>query len=178
MTTTLKNCILVISTVFLFGCSSSDDKANDNADCMKTITIPQYYFINNQSYSYETTQEVPCDFPEPTVPELIQAPELEGFTYEVLKFEFTPDTGNNTSRLQFEIKLNNPNANAVSGVPMLTMNADGLVTTASFSNYASVPCLEIAANSSCILTFDQESSLDLAVINSIQLLNVEYFLIN
>ena len=177
MKRTIKSSLLFLITIAIVSCSSSDDKA-DHSDCMKTITIPQYYFINNQSYSYETTQEVPCDFPEPTEPELIQAPELEGFTYEVLKFEFTPDTGNNTSRLQFEIKLNNPNAYAVSGVPLLTMNADGLVTTASFSNYASVPCLEIAANSSCILTFDQESSLDLAVINSIQLLNVEYFLIN
>lgn len=169
----LKNSLLLLTLIVLVGCASSDD-----SDCMKTITIPQYYFVNNQSYSYDITQEVPCDFPEPTVAELIEAPALENFSYEVIKFEFTPDTGNNTTRLEFEIKLNNPNDYAASGVPILTLNTDGLETTSSFSNNASVPCLEIAANSHCILTFNQENSLDLGLIDSIELVNVDYYLIN
>lgn len=169
----LKNSILLLTLTLLVGCASSDD-----SDCMKTITIPQNYFVNNQSYSYDITQEVPCDFPEPTVAKLIEAPALENFSYEVIKFEFTPDTGNNTTRLEFEIKLNNPNDYAASGVPILTLNTDGLETTSSFSNNASVPCLEIAANSHCILTFNQENSLDLGLIDSIELVNVDYYLIN
>ncbi|WP_298496130.1 hypothetical protein [uncultured Algibacter sp.] len=169
----LKNSLLLLTLIVLVGCASSDD-----SDCMKTITIPQYYFVNNQSYSYDITQEVPCDFPEPTVAELIEAPTLENFSYEIIKFEFTPDTGNNTTRLEFEIKLNNPNDYAVSGVPILTLNTDGLETTSSFSNNASVPCLEIAANSHCVLTFNQENSLDLGLIDSIELVNVGYYLIN
>ncbi|WP_345273140.1 hypothetical protein [Flaviramulus aquimarinus] len=152
--------------------------SNDDSDCMKTITIPQFYFINNQSYSYDITQEVPCDFPEPSEPELIEPPELENFSYEVLNFIFTSDTGNNTSRLQFEIKLNNPNDYSVSGVPILTINSDELEFSGSFSNNASISCFEINANSSCILTYDQEESLDLGIINSYELINVQYLLTN
>ncbi|MCA0152805.1 hypothetical protein [Winogradskyella vincentii] len=163
--------LLLITTLFL-GCPAEDD----DGDCMKTITIPQYYIVNNQTYSYNISQEVPCDFPEPTEPELIEPPTLENFSYEVLSFTFTPDTGNNTSRLQFEIMLNNPNAYAVNGVPILTINTDGLESSGSFSNNASMPCYQIGEDSSCILTYDQQSSLDLGIIESIELLNVEYFL--
>ena len=142
---------------------------------MKTIVIPQFYTVNNQSYSYDITQEVSCDTPEPTAPKQIEPPQLENFSYEVLKFEFTPDTGNNTSRLQFEIKINNSNDHAVSGVPVLTVDVDGLQQSASFSNYASIPCYEIAANSSCILTYDREESRDIAIVESFELLDVRYY---
>ncbi|NJY61935.1 hypothetical protein HC174_04080 [Salinimicrobium sp. CDJ15-81-2] len=170
----LKFPLLFLTAILLFGCSSSDSEE----DCMKTITIPQYYMVNNQSYSYNISQEVSCDTPEPTEPKLIAPPELEGFAHEVLKFEFTPDTGNNTSRLQFEIKLTNPNDYAVSGVPVLTVEVDGLRTKSSFSNNASVPCYEIAANSSCTLTYDQEESRDVVIIESYELIDVEYYVTN
>ena len=169
----IKVLLLSLTIVLLSGCKSSDDE-----DCTKTITIPQFYLVNNQSYSYNITQEVSCDFPESSVPELIKPPKLENFTYEVLNFTFTPDTGNNTSRLQFEIKLNNSNDYSTRGVPILTTNADGLESSGSFSNGASISCFEIDANSHCILTYDQESSLDLGIINSIQLINVQYLLTN
>lgn len=169
----IKVLLLFLIISLLSGCKSSDDE-----DCSKTITIPQFYFVNNQSYSYNITQEVPCDFPEPSVAELIEPPELENFTYEVLNFTFTPETGNNTSRLQFEIKLNNPNSYSVNGVPILTTNTDGLESSGSFSNDASIPCFEIGANSHCILTYDQQSTLDLGIINSIELIDVQYLLTN
>ena len=171
----LKKLILLFPVFLLFiGCPSDDDED----DCFKTITIPQFYFINNQSYSYETSMEVPCDFPEPSEPELIEPPVLANFSYEVLSFNFTPDTGNNTSRLQFEIKLLNGNSYAVKGIPVLTMNIDGFVSSGPYSNYASIPCHEIGANSECTLTVDVEESLDLGIINSIELVDVQYFLTN
>lgn len=167
----LKFPLLFITAIAVFSCSSNDDE-----DCMKTITIPQYYVVNNQSYSYDVTQEVPCDAPEPTEPKQIAPPKMENFSYEVRSWIFTPDTGNNTWRLQFEIEINNPNDYAVSGVPVLTVDIDGLQTTSSFSNNASVPCYEISANSGCVLTFDQEESLDVAQVESIELLKVQYYL--
>ena len=167
----LKYTFLLATAALLYNCSSNDE-------CTKTITIPQYYFVNNQSYSYSTTLEVPCDFPDPETPELIEPPLLENFSYEVLNFIFTPDTGNNTSRLQFEIKLNNLNDYEVEGIPILTVVIDGLEFSVSYSSNASIPCYSLDANSSCILTFDKESSLDLGLINSIELINVEYYLIN
>ena len=169
-----KYLFLAATILILFSCPSDDG----DDECTKTITIPQYYIVGNQTYDYETTMEVPCNFPDPGEPELIDPPALENFTYEVLNFNFTPDTGNNTNRLQFEIRLNNPNNYAVDGVPILTMNSDGIQYSGSFSNYASVPCYQIEANSSCTLTYDQEESLDLGLINSIELINVEYFLTN
>ncbi|MFD2517585.1 hypothetical protein [Salinimicrobium flavum] len=170
----LKFPVLFLTAVLLLGCSSNDT----DEECMKTITIPQYYYVNNQSYSYDISQEVSCDTPEPTESKLIEPPGLDDFSYEVLKFEFTPDTGNNTSRLQFEIKLNNPNDYPVSGVPVLTVDVDGLQTTSSFSKNASIPCYEIAANSSCILTYDQQESRDIVIIESYELVNVQYYITN
>ena len=163
--------LLFLILVLVSGCKSSDDE-----DCTKTITIPQFYIVNNQSYSYDITQEVPCNFPEPSVPQLIEPPELENFTYEIVNFTFIADTGNNTSRLQFEIKLNNPNDYSAKGVPILTINADGLESSRSFSNDASIPCFDISANSHCILAYDQESSLDSGLINSIELIDIKYLL--
>jgi hypothetical protein len=168
----LKFPLMCLTAVILLSCSSTDS----DEDCMKTITIPQFYYVNNQSYSYDVTKEVSCDTPEPTAPQEIEPPVLEDFSYEVLKFEFTPDTGNNTSRLQFEIKLNNPHNEPVSGVPVLTVEVDGLQTRGSFSQNASVPCYEIAANSSCILTYDQQESLDVVIIESYELIDVKYYL--
>lgn len=167
----LKFPFLLLITILTFGCSSDSDE-----DCMKTITIPQFYRVNNQSYSYNITQEVSCDTPEPTESKEIPPPELEGLSYEVLNWVFTPDTGNNTWRLQFEIKINNPNNYAVSGIPVLTVNIDGLQTTSSFSNNASIPCYEIAANSSCVLTYDQQESLGVVEVETFELLNVQYYL--
>ncbi len=162
--------IVLLLFIVLTNCDSKDD------DCLKTITIPQFYLINNQSYSYDITQEVPCDFPEPETSQEIEPPTLENFSFTVLKFIFTPDTGNNTSRLQFEIELNNPNEFSIEGVPVLNLMIDETNVTSSYSSDASVPCYSIAPNSSCILTYDTESSLDLGFINSIQFLTIEYYL--
>jgi hypothetical protein len=38
---------------------------------------------------------------------------IENVTYEVLIFEYTPDTGNNSSRFHYEIKYTNPNNVAI-----------------------------------------------------------------
>ena len=164
-------CFVVLSFT---ACSSSEDES----DCTKTITIPQFYFFNNQSYNYDISQEVSCNFPDAVSPELIEPPQLDNFTYTVVNFLFTPDTGNNTSRLQFEIELNNPNNYDVSGFPVLTISTDGLVSSGSFSNNASIPCYEINSNSNCNLVYDQQSSLDLGLISSVELIDVNYFLTN
>ena len=97
---------------------------------------------------------------------------LKDITYEVILFEFTPDTGNNTSRLKYQIKFNNLNDISINGFHKITLNIDGLVS----SNIASSssPCYEISANSSCTINFDEEESFDTGMINSIELVSVEY----
>ena len=97
---------------------------------------------------------------------------LKDITYEVILFEFTPDTGNNTSRLKYQINFNNLNDISINGFHKITLNIDGLVS----SNIASSssPCYEISANSSCTISFDEEESFDIGMINSIELVSVEY----
>ena len=97
---------------------------------------------------------------------------LKNITYDVVLFEFTPDTGNNTSRLKYEINLNNSNNVLVNGFYKITLNIDGLVSS-KIATSASV-CYEIGANSSCTIRFDEEESLNIGLINSIELVSVEY----
>ncbi len=164
----LKLPLLIFTTFLLFSCSSNND------DCTKTITVPKFYWMLNQVYNYNTTQEVPCDYIEPTDAKQIEPPALNGFTYEVISFVFTPNTGNNSSRLQYSIKLNNPNNYAVKGFAIITLNIDGFESTSSQLNR----CSRIEANSNCILTYDKETSLDLGMINSVKLIKVAYYLTN
>jgi hypothetical protein len=162
-----------IVVILMVSCSSDDD-------CTKTIVVQPEQVINTPTgsvYYPEVKQEVPCDAPEPdSGGEVSETGSLENFTYDVLSFNYTPDTGNNTSRLQFEIQLNNANNFPVEGVPVLTLLVDDLQISGSYSADASAPCYEIGANSSCVLVYDQEASLDQGAANSIELLSVEYYI--
>ncbi len=162
--------LLVLIAALFLGCPSDEDD-----DCLKTITIPQFYIVNNQTFSYDIKMEVPCDFEEPSQATQIEPPLLKNFSYEVLNFKYTPDTGNNTSRLQFEIKLINSNSFAAEGVPVLTINYDGLEVS---SNFEINTCGKLNANSSCIVSFDKQDSLDLGSVKTVNLVTVKYYLKN
>ncbi|WP_439129726.1 hypothetical protein [Polaribacter sp.] len=165
-TKTLKYLTILI---LLFSCSSEKD-------CAKTIIVQNEFIIsgaNGTTIIPEITQVVDCSFPEPDAPETIEElPKLSEFSYDVLEFKFTPDTGNNTNRLEYKIQLNNLSDKKIMGIPYITKNIDGLVSTEiNFGN-----CRELAANSSCIISFDKESSLDLGLIKQISIEKVEYFI--
>lgn len=166
--------LLMVST---FSSCSSDD----NEDCTKTITIPQVYFVNGQSYSYDIEQEVDCSLAEPEVPQTIEIPFLENFSFQLLNFEYIPDTGNNTSRLAFEITLSNNNDFSVNGFPYLTLESDGLTfSSASYAQDAINPCLSIEANSNCSFVYDNQFPIDplVGTANSIEFVNVEFIKTN
>lgn len=171
MTNFYKLIFSFIIVLIICSCSSNDN-------CVKTITIPQFYFINNQSYSYDITQEVSCDVQEVTEPLNIAPPKLKNFSYEILVFEYTSDTGNNTTRLQIEVKLINSNNFTVKGFPYFTIKTDDLVFSTNYYSLATTPCLELNANSNCVFNLDIEESLDLGMLNNPQLINVEYVLTN
>ncbi len=88
------------------------------------------------------------------------------------------NTGNNTNRLKFDIKLNNPNNFAINGFAYITVNIDGTVSSSGFLNGAISSCGQINANSSCIFSYDNESSLNLGLVQSVQLVDVKYYLTN
>lgn len=101
-----------------------------------------------------------------------QAIELEDIAIDIVSFEFTTDTGNNSSRLQYQIKFSNPNTINITGFYKITLNTDGLITNTLSSNRS--PCFSINANSQCTVNFDEEESFDIGMINSIVLISVEY----
>jgi hypothetical protein len=154
----------------IFGCST--DK-----DCVKTITIPAFNIQSPSGSSYypESTREVPCDY---EITPISEQKTLLNFSYEVLSYNYIPDTGKKTSRLQFEIKLNNPNDFSVKGFPVLTVNADGVESSGGFSNGAISNCSQIDAKASCIFTFDKEFSWEIGKTNSLKLVAVKYYLTN
>jgi hypothetical protein len=162
--------LLVIISTVLFCCSSTED-------CTKTIVIPSQTIITPSGGSFipERNEVVPCDYVVTPIQE--QMP-LENFSYEVLNFQFIQNTGNNTNRLKFDIKLNNLNDFEINGFAYITVNVDGTVSSSGFLNGASSSCSQINPNSSCIFSFDKESSLDLGLVQSVQLVDVKYYLAN
>ncbi|MBP1221566.1 hypothetical protein [Flavobacterium sp. 1355] len=82
---------------------------------------------------------------------------LKPVTYEVLLFEFTADTGNNSSRLHYEIKYTNPNDVAVKGTSSVTANYNGLILT---PIKRVPPYIEIGANSTYTEVYNVESPHD------------------
>lgn len=162
--------VTIATGAMILGCSPAEN-------CTKTITIPAQTIItpSGSSYTPAYSSVVPCDYVEKPIQE--QLP-LQNFTYEVINFVFTPNTGNNTNRLKFDIKLNNPNNFAVNGFAYFTVNADGTVSSSSYLNGAITVCSSINANSSCIFSYNKEASLNLGLIQSIQLVGVKYYLSN
>lgn len=172
MTKTGTSVLLLMLLIISSSCGSKDN------ECTKMMAIPHFYVENNQFKSYDVMEEVPCDFPEPE--EIQEGPQLKNFSYEVLYFTFIPDTGNNTSQLKFEIKLNNGNNYAAEGMPALTVRSEGMEGTRSYSNEATIPCHAIAANSSCVLTFNKEYPLDPNYLEPgfMELVAVKYYVSN
>jgi hypothetical protein len=104
--------------------------------------------------------------------------ELKSITYEVLLFEYIPDTGKNTSRLRYEIKFSNPNNVAVKGNYKITYDADGLILTPIRRVPNDNPYEKIEANSFYTASYDVETALNptLGTIKSIKFLSAEFVL--
>jgi hypothetical protein len=162
----IKTATVLTISLLITSCASSD--------CTKTITIPERTTQTQYGSSYIPAYdlEVPCDY---VITPVTEQPKLKEFSYEVLQFEFTPDTGRNTARLQYSIKLNNLSTQTVKGFPVLTTDADGVVILGS---YRTDSCAQLAANSSCIVSYDKEFALDLNVgfVKAVKLLKVEYYI--
>ena len=95
---------------------------------------------------------------------------------DLIYFEYTSDTGNNSSRLEYQFKFTNPNNFQVIGGAQITINTDGLETTTIGTN--SSPCYMIDANSECIYTFEAESSHDLGFADSVEFVSAYYNIVD
>ena len=103
---------------------------------------------------------------------------LKTITYEVLLFEYIPDTGKNTSRFRYEIKFSNPNNVDVKGNYKITYNADGLILTPIRRVPNDNPYEKIEAKSFYTASYDVETALNptLVTIKSIKFLSAEFVL--
>lgn len=167
-----------LKLIFLFSLLLAITSCSDEDDCAKNMIIQREFIIQSPSGEIkipEIRQFVDCSFPQPEIIDTQEElPKLEEFSFNVLEFTFTANTGNNTNRLKYRIELNNLSNKKVSGIPQISLNIDGLISTE--INYQT--CKELDANSSCIISLDKEESLDLGNTNSISLKNVSYLLIN
>jgi len=102
--------------------------------------------------------------------------ELLEVTTELIYFEYTPDTGNNTSKLEYQFIFSNPNAVEVTGGARITINSDGVESTTIGTD--SSQCYIIEANSDCIYTFEAESHHDLGIPNNVIFVSAFYNIIS
>lgn len=160
--------LFLVTLFFSFGCSQENG-------CIKRITVPDNIIKTSSGYTFEPSYfiDVPCDFDEET--EIKIAEVLKNFSYKVIRFNFTSDTGNNTSKLEFEVELKNNNNFSVDGLPIFTMKADDIDFTTNYTgNNGS--CTTIDANGTCTFTYSKEERLDVGIINSMELVSIKYLL--
>ena len=170
--TLFRKALLYFIFISIFSCSSSKE------DCEKTIIVQYGFTISSPSGTTiipEISQVVDCDFPEPDLAENIEElPKLEAFSYEVTELNVVPDTGNNTSRVSYKITITNSSNSNVKGIPYVTTRINNNSFTSSSANTSN--CLELQANSSCEITYDVESSLDLGSLTNFEIINVNYLI--
>lgn len=160
----LQSILLASACIFLLGCDPVDN-------CSKTVTIPDHFVQTNTGVTFVREKEkiVPCDYADET--DYAETAILKNFSYEVIVFKFIPDTGKNSSSLEYEIKLKNNNNFAVKGNPNITLNADGTISTGALGS-----CGTIEANSSCTISHKSEISHNFGLIKSITLESLKYVL--
>ena len=168
--------LLLMMAIFFMNCSSSQEEQ----DCIKEINQDFIVGFGGKAYYYTETIEVSCDEDnQQNQPIEGEIPLLENFEYNVLKFEFNPDVGNNMSRLYFEVELRNPNNSEAKGIPLFTMRSNGnLNFKTDYKAYLKESFSTIAANSSCILIVEVEGDNSANTPNdSIELVDLKYALV-
>jgi len=167
--------LLILSITILSSCSSDND---DTQACTKEIIVQNEFVIQSPSGTTvipEIKQTVSCDVPDPEVATVItDLPSLTEFSYEVLDVTVISDTGNNTSKISYSIKLNNLSNVEVKGIPYVTTRINNDPFTSKSANTSS--CLTLGANSSCTITFEAEEPLSTGMISTYSVEDVSYLL--
>ncbi|WP_296637279.1 hypothetical protein [Polaribacter sp.] len=170
--TLFRKALLSFILIFILSCSSSEE------DCEKTIIVQYGFTISSPTGTTiipEISQVLDCDFPEPDVAETIEEfQRLNAFSYEVTELIVIPDTGNNFSSVSYKITISNLSDANVKGIPYVTTRINNDSFTSTSANTSN--CLELQANSSCEITYDVESSLNLGSLTSFEIIDVNYLI--
>jgi hypothetical protein len=165
-----------VKALFLLLFVAINFRCSEGNNCVERITVPDNVIKTSTGYTFEPSYwvDLPCNYDLTAL--LDVSDNLQNFSYEVIHFNFNPDTGNNTSKLEFEVILKNNNGFEVEGVPIFLMRIDGVESNENYlGNNGS--CNTINANETCTFNFTKEVSLDDEVINSVELVSVKYLLI-
>lgn len=160
--------IVLITLLLCISCA-------ENYGCVERVTVADNVTKEGNTFTFTPSYwvDLPCD---DDITERQNTSEvLKNFTYKVRSFNFISDTGNNSSKLSFEIALENNNNFSVEGLPIFTMREDGVEFNKSYTSETG-SCSTIGANETCILTYQEETSFDFEKIESLALLSVKYLL--
>lgn len=146
-----------------------------NYGCVERVTVPDNVKKTATGLVFEPSYwiDLPCDYDLSTLLDVSEV--LQNFSYEVIRYNYIPDTGNNTSKLQFELQFSNNNTFDVTGLPIFTMRADGVEFNTSYTS-TNGNCSNITSNAICTLTYEKETSLELEKIETLELVSVKYLL--
>ncbi|NOY47149.1 MAG: hypothetical protein GXO84_02875 [Chlorobi bacterium] len=97
---------------------------------------------------------------------------IEPVTFQLLDFEFTPQTETQEERVAYQIEFFNVNDFQVSGSPRVTLKIDGLESTST----PNADCQIILSNSSCILSYEVLGDSPLIFPISVEFVKAEYLL--
>ena len=96
-------------------------------------------------------------------------------TFELLKFIYTKDAGNNSNRLEYEIKFLNKNDYTITGYFKIKIDIDGLISSRVVSS-TNIDCSKITANSFCVFSVDDVVSNDVGQPKEIKFVSAEYII--
>ena len=166
--------LIAIIIIFFTSCSS-----NKEEDCYKNIDQDYITGFGGKAYYYTETIQVPCG---DNSTDLIdgELPLLENLEYEILKFEFNPDAGNNNTSLYFEVVLKNQNDFEITGIPFFKMKTNNsLEFETSYEQSLKESCSNIPTNSNCtiIVEIKGNNGGNILGLNKIELLEVKYALV-
>ncbi len=165
-----KNIPLTLIALLLFSCSNEER----DEDCTKSIEINQFYLVNNNSYNYSVSQEVPCDFDEQSeIPEQIEPVLFQNLSYNILEFEHIINIEEGFERLSFEIELINPTSNTIKGFTEVILSSDNGTSQLYFYG-----CETIGPNSNCIFKYEAEGAIIVENPSEIQIVDLKYYLTN
>ncbi len=166
----MKKIVILFSflSLFIFSCSQ------DNG-CIERIAVPDNVTKNGNVFTFEPSYwiDLPCDYDFTEFNKVSEV--LKNFSYNLVDYNFIANTGNNTSKLQFEVILKNNNSFDVEGLPIFIMRKDGVEISKNYIDNTN-KCTVIAANASCSFIYNKETSLDDEQTQSLEFVSVKFLL--
>lgn len=164
-----KTAVLYFILIFLFS------QCAQNYGCVERVTIQDNVSKTESGFEFEPSYwiDLPCDY---DVENKIKTSKVvNNFTYKLVRYNYTPNTGNNSSKLEFEVILENNNNFEIEGLPIFIMSGDGIEFSANY-HVNSSSCSSISANSTCTFTYEKETPFTEESFSTLELVGIKFLL--